>query len=265
MQNYATKDIQLSRTINWLYTKVKMGLVRLTAQSPSLALRRALYENVARFVREAQEIGRDPQMQVDFDRYTTALGWECTGKLTYVLSRKQAAAAEPQTPKAACATDLPPAPFVVGACRSGTTLFHLMLNAHPDLAIPPETHFVIDLLKAPAGAAQPVEAFLQRVSSNPFWQDQHVGAEALRQRLTALAPFSMGAALRAFYRLYADNAGKARYGDKTPLHLAYMPQIHALLPEARFIHVIRDGRDVALSMKDMFWGPRTVPADLLIS
>ena len=42
----------------------------------------------------------------------------------------------------------PPAPFIVGVTRSGTTLLRLMLDAHPDMAIPPETHFVPALIKA---------------------------------------------------------------------------------------------------------------------
>ena len=42
----------------------------------------------------------------------------------------------------------PPVPFVVGMNRSGTTLLRMMLDAHPELTIPPETHFVPDLIKA---------------------------------------------------------------------------------------------------------------------
>ena len=42
----------------------------------------------------------------------------------------------------------PPAPFVCGVTRSGTTLLRLMLDAHPDVAIPGETHWVPKLIKA---------------------------------------------------------------------------------------------------------------------
>ena len=40
----------------------------------------------------------------------------------------------------------PPAPFIVGVNRSGTTLLRLMLDAHPEIAIPSETHFIPDLI-----------------------------------------------------------------------------------------------------------------------
>ena len=41
-----------------------------------------------------------------------------------------------------------PAPFIVGVSRSGTTSLRLALEAHPELAIPPETHFVPELIEA---------------------------------------------------------------------------------------------------------------------
>jgi hypothetical protein len=55
-------------------------------------------------------------------------------------------------------------------------------------------------------------------------------------------------ALRAFYGAYAEARGRPRWGDETPGYLHGMRQIAAALPEARFVHVIRDVRDVALSM-----------------
>ena len=56
------------------------------------------------------------------------------------------------------------------------------------------------------------------------------------------------AALRAFYCAYAKARGRARWGDETPGYLHGMRQIAGALPEARFVQVIRDARDVALSM-----------------
>ena len=55
--------------------------------------------------------------------------------------------------------------------------------------------------------------------------------------------------MRAFYRLYAKGQRKTRWGDKTPGYAMKMRRIERILPEARFIHMIRDGRDVALSLE----------------
>ena len=146
-------------------------------------------------------------------------------------------------------TDLEPAPFVVGVGRSGTTLLRLMLDAHPDLAIPPETHFV-------PGISQKLsddfdrERFVETLSGHRRWPDFHMDPGDLRTRLDEERADDVGAGLRAFYRLYASMHGKSRFGDKTPRYLVKMRPIARALPEAAFIHLVRDGRDVALSKAD---------------
>jgi hypothetical protein len=73
-----------------------------------------------------------------------------------------------------------------------------------------------------------------------------------------LRPFSAPDALRLIYRTYAAKFGKARWGDKTPSYLYHMPLVARVLPEARFIHIIRDGRDVCQSIRSVWFGPDTV-------
>ncbi len=60
--------------------------------------------------------------------------------------------------------------------------------------------------------------------------------------------------MRAFYGLYAEQHGKSRWGDKSPSYVRRMRRVHAVLPEARFVHLIRDGRDVALSQLEVHHG-----------
>jgi hypothetical protein len=151
-----------------------------------------------------------------------------------------------------------PAPFIVGVARSGTTLLRLMLDAHPELAIPPETHFVPRFVKEVERGAD-AEAGLAFVTGHKRWPDWGLDADALRARFEALDPFTAGDALRAFFGLYAEGHGKPRWGDKSPTHLKRMARIHKALPEARFLHVIRDGRDAALSLLERSWGPDTIP------
>lgn len=153
---------------------------------------------------------------------------------------------------------LTPAPFIVGTGRCGTTLLRLMLDAHTELAIPPETHFIPAAIRARKRSLRPRRAFLKAVTESPFWRDNRVDEGELRRRVEALRPFALGGAVRAFYGLYAESRGKARWGDKTPFYVLHMRAIHEVLPEARFIHMIRDGRDMALSFKDLWFGPDTV-------
>lgn len=151
-----------------------------------------------------------------------------------------------------------PAPFVVGAERSGTTLLRLMLDAHPDLAVPPETHFIDRVAEACGDTPEPRRTFIETVTSHRRWGDFRVDGEELARRISGIEPFDLGEALRAFYGLYAQKFGKTRWGDKTPKYVHSMRLIHRLLPEARFVHIIRDGRDVALSTKDLWFGPDSV-------
>jgi hypothetical protein len=156
-------------------------------------------------------------------------------------------------------TTLVPAPFICGVPRSGTTLLRLMLDAHPEMAIPPETHFAPRLIRTLDGATGD-EARARAhalITEHPRWPDFGLDAGELRARFDAADPFDAAAALRCFFGLYAAGAGKPRWGDKSPKYVRRMRLLHATLPEARFIHVIRDGRAVALSLAGVSWGPET--------
>jgi hypothetical protein len=143
-----------------------------------------------------------------------------------------------------------PAPFVVGVNRSGTTLLRMMLDAHPQLTVPPETHFVPELIEVAEGGTPKPEVLLATITSQREWGDFKLSENDLLRRFQAIDPLTAGDALRAFYEAYAERVGKPRWGEKTPIYVKSMRRIESALPEARFIHVIRDGRDVALSIRD---------------
>jgi hypothetical protein len=143
-----------------------------------------------------------------------------------------------------------PAVFVVGMNRSGTTLLRMMLDAHPRLTIPPETHFVPDLIKAVREPGATPEDALAAMKSAREWGDFGFSDEEMLARLRALPKLKPGAAVRTFYDAYMAEQGKPRWGEKTPTYVQKMKLIQRALPEARFVHVIRDGRDVALSVLD---------------
>jgi hypothetical protein len=143
-----------------------------------------------------------------------------------------------------------PAVFVVGMNRSGTTLLRMMLDAHPQLTIPPETHFVPDVIKACREDGATPEDALAAMKSAREWGDFGFSDEEMLARLRALPKLRPGPAVRTFYEAYMTQQGKQRWGEKTPTYVQKMKLIQRALPEARFVHVIRDGRDVALSVLD---------------
>jgi hypothetical protein len=162
-----------------------------------------------------------------------------------LLSRLRGQGREPGTP----------APFIVGVARSGTTLLRLMLDAHPALAIPPETHFIPKVVKACEQPGDPHERVFELLTTHRRWPDFRLDASELRRRLDRIDPLSAGDALRAFYGFYAEQQGKPRWGDKSPSYVRRMRRVASALPEAHFVHLVRDGRDVALSQVEVDFGP----------
>jgi hypothetical protein len=138
----------------------------------------------------------------------------------------------------------------------------LMLDSHPAVAVPPETGFLRNIAKTfapgPNGTASPPASpaeILRHITTADTWIDFKLDRSTLKDRIENLRPFDVSEASRTFYRLYAARFGKLRYGDKTPGYVFVMEDIQALLPEAHFIHVIRDGRDVALSLREQWFSP----------
>jgi UDP-3-O-[3-hydroxymyristoyl] glucosamine N-acyltransferase len=144
-----------------------------------------------------------------------------------------------------------PMPFIVGCGRSGNTLLRTMINSHPDIAIPPETEFIVDATQPGLDAVGVCDA----VSKHLRIIDLHIDVDEWRKDVQALEPFTAAQALRELYARYARRFGKSRYGDRTPYYSEHLPLIAATFPEARAIHLIRDGRDVAASMKPLWFGP----------
>ena len=138
-------------------------------------------------------------------------------------------------------------------------MLRFMLDAHPELAIPPETGFLVLGAKLRGSGDRLRKKFFRTLTQfgEPVsvWPDFEVSEDAFWSALTAINPFNIADGYRAFYRLYADRFGKPRWGDKTPTYCLHLDDIRRVLPEARFIHIIRDGRDAALSLRKMWFSP----------
>ncbi|MFL5767581.1 MAG: sulfotransferase [Actinomycetota bacterium] len=157
-----------------------------------------------------------------------------------------------------------PFPFVVGSGRSGTTLLRLMLEQHPDLAIPPESYFPISMRhrepRYVSSAGFDLDAFVTDLLRNVRFQDWGLNEQKVRTALHGAEAIDWAEAIRRTFALYAEREGKPRYGDKTPWFIMRITELSELFPESRFVHLIRDGRDVALSIREMSWGPSRMPA-----
>jgi hypothetical protein len=138
-----------------------------------------------------------------------------------------------------------------------------MLDAHPNLAIPGESHVIPKLWREQRrymrGPTFSSEEFLIDMFRSPLVKEWGLTLEDIRAHvgpeLQALSPASV---IRASYETYARKAGKPFWGDKTPAYALHVPLLARIFPDARFIHIIRDGRDVALSYLDLPGYPRTL-------
>ena len=144
--------------------------------------------------------------------------------------------------------------FFVGVARSGTTLLRAMVDSHPDITIPPESWFVTELAACRRGYETPhgfdIERFATDVLAHERFARWGISDDDLRAAVRDASPCDYPSAIRSVFSHWAIRQGKQRYGDKTPGYLAELALIAALFPEARIVHLIRDGRDVALSYSD---------------
>lgn len=141
--------------------------------------------------------------------------------------------------------------FVVGCPRSGTTLVRTILDGHSRLSIPPESHFVVALARHGRRGAVTVDDII----AHPEFKAWNADAEALRHWVDRVAPTNYRELVSAVFDWYAVSHGKHRWGDKTPGYVSYLPQLLSVFPDAQFVHVLRDGRDVVASLSEQVWGP----------
>ncbi|HET6182082.1 MAG TPA: sulfotransferase [Acetobacteraceae bacterium] len=152
--------------------------------------------------------------------------------------------------------------FIVGSGRSGSTLLRLILAKHSRIEIPPETWFLLRLvrelpLSEPLTPAE-VETAVQIITAEYRWPDFGLDKDEFAGEARALRQPRLADIADLVYTAFRRRSGKPRTGDKTPPYVTIIPELAAIYPDARFIHLVRDGRDVVTSYLDadfpgVFW------------
>jgi hypothetical protein len=140
--------------------------------------------------------------------------------------------------------------FLVGCPRSGTTLLRRILDAHRDLALTPETHWIPRCLERGIGVTPEgfvTSELVEHLLASPKFARTRIEPAELASLLQANGPVRYADFVRGFFNLFGRVEGKPMVGDKTPGYVRHLPLLHELFPKAKFVHLIRDGRDVVLS------------------
>ena len=136
-------------------------------------------------------------------------------------------------------------------------MLRLMLCSHSRLAIPPETWYLIPLLQRfdierTLNAAE-LESAVAIITQHYRWPDQKLDAQEFRRAVSQLPAPHLRDVVEVIFRRHMQAEGKARWGDKTPIYIEVVPQLARMFPGSRFIHLVRDGRDVAKSHQAAGW------------
>jgi hypothetical protein len=134
-----------------------------------------------------------------------------------------------------------------------------ILDAHPQIAITPELHWITDHSK-PGGWMVPEGRITAELVATLADHKRVCQFECSQQEFAGLleegqeVPYCTF--LNRLFALYQRKKGKPLVGNKTPAYVQRVAALHALWPRAQFVHLIRDGRDVCLSVLAWNHAPR---------
>jgi hypothetical protein len=141
--------------------------------------------------------------------------------------------------------------FILGCPRSGTRMLGRLVNAHPDVAVVHEARFVPGWFVHRRGVTADGLATRELVERLvEFERFEHLGVarEDLERLLATDEAVPYASFVSGLFDLHGRGQGKRLVADKTPRYIRNIPTLHELFPTAKIVHLVRDGRDVALSV-----------------
>ena len=148
--------------------------------------------------------------------------------------------------------------FIVGCARSGTTLLRRIVDAHPQIAITPEMHWISHYLNYFKNQNRLVTPELvSELTEHKRFAQFEIPREEFEGLLGSGEPVPYPTFLNRIFGLYGKIKNKPLVGNKTSGYVGRILDLHALWPEAKFVHIIRDGRDVCLSILNWKKADRT--------
>ncbi len=147
--------------------------------------------------------------------------------------------------------------FIVGSGRCGTSMLLQIINRFSGVSIPAESHFIPSLYRKYGDNYlddNAILSLLADIKSSRYVSDWDFKFNDCAI-ISNVHRKTYSGVIRSLYECYAGQKGKARWGDKTPSYLKDLVLLSKCFPDAKFIHIVRDGRDCALSVMKCAWGP----------
>jgi len=140
--------------------------------------------------------------------------------------------------------------FIIGLGRSGTSLLQSILNAHSKIAFLPETHFFRRYVITGKLDNRHKDEVIRILNTDTDFQRAKINALDL---IPSVSSFKSKELFDNLGQLYLLKKEKSVLGDKDPRNLDYINKIQSLYPEAKFIHINRDPRDIISSRIKADW------------
>lgn len=138
--------------------------------------------------------------------------------------------------------------FIIGFPRSGTTLLATLLSRHSQIAVPPETRFMEEV----ADNSGDRLTMLARLANSKRCQDLDLDPDLVATRFANYSP-TYSSLFRVLLESYTVEHNKKISAEKSPLHLLHVTTLSKWFPRARFLLIVRDGRDCVLSLLKVSW------------
>jgi hypothetical protein len=149
--------------------------------------------------------------------------------------------------------------FVIGKERSGTTLFQVMLNSHPNIVAPPESRFMV-LLYGRYGSikrwsGKNIDDFCNDLFREGLFTNQwQMDKNKLRLSLLSIKDFlTYPLVCKTVFLQWANSEKQVTIlMDKNPIYYFFLPTLEKLFPDAKYIHLVRDYRAYLVSYRRVF-------------
>jgi hypothetical protein len=150
--------------------------------------------------------------------------------------------------------------FILGNPRSGTSLLRLMITAHSRISIPPESGFLVwwyqkykEWSKADSDDKTAVNRYIADLKTSKKIETWNLDYTQITDLILTTLPENYSQLSSLVYTAYSLSRNKdiSIWGDKNNYYIAHLKELAEIYPDAYYIHIIRDGRDVACSYIDL--------------